>query len=232
MTDQRESELAANLLDVQARVAAACKAADRSVDDVTVIAVTKTWPADDVRRLAALGVRDIGENRDQEAAPKAAACADLDLRWHFVGQLQTNKCRSVATYADAVHSIDRPRLVAALDDAAQRIGRRLRCLIEVRLDERRGRAGAAPDDVGRLADLVASSPSLELAGVMGIAPLDQDPSPAFSRFAKIAEEVRAAHPAARWLSAGMSDDFEQAIAAGATHVRVGTALLGRRPPLR
>jgi pyridoxal phosphate enzyme (YggS family) len=232
VTDDRLSELAANLEDVRARVAAACKAAERDVDDVTVIAVTKTWPADDVRRLAALGVGDIGENRDQEAAPKARACADLGLRWHFVGQLQTNKCRSVAAYAHAVHSIDRPRLVTALDDAAQRRGERLRCLIEVRLEERPGRAGASLADVARLADLIAGSSGLELAGVMGIAPLDQDRSPAFGRLAQVAEEVRQAHPDARWLSAGMSDDLEQAIAAGATHVRVGTALLGRRPPLR
>ena len=135
MSDARTAELAANLTEVQARVDAACHAAGRDPGEVTLIVVTKTWPSDDVRRLAGLGVRDVGENRDQEAAPKAAATEGLDLRWHFIGQLQTNKAASVARYADLVHSVDRPSLVAALDKGAAKAGRRIGCLIEVDLTE-------------------------------------------------------------------------------------------------
>ncbi len=231
MSDDRLAELAANLGRVRARLAAACRAAGRDPEAVSLVAITKTWPADDVRRLAALGVRDVGENRDQEARPKAAACADLGLVWHFVGQLQTNKARSVAGYADVVHSVDRPRLVAALDRGAAEAGRALGVLLEVALDGEAGRGGATPAEVPALAALVAESAALRLLGVMGVAPLGADPTPAFARLAAVSAALRSEHPQAGWISAGMSGDLEAAIAAGATHVRVGTALLGRRAPL-
>jgi hypothetical protein len=231
VSDVRLAELGANLAGVRARLDAACAAAGRDPAGVSLVAVTKTWPAEDVRRLAALGIRDVGENRDQEARPKAAACAELGLVWHFVGQLQTNKARSVTGYADVVHSVDRPRLVAALDRGAEQAGRQVGVLLEVRLDGEQGRGGAAPDDVSALAGLVAGSSALRLLGVMGVAPLGADPAPAFARLAAAAAALRAEHPQATWVSAGMSGDLEAAIAAGATHVRVGTALLGRRPPL-
>ncbi|SEF51506.1 hypothetical protein SAMN04489712_101268 [Thermomonospora echinospora] len=225
----REDELAANLAGVRARVAAACAAAGRDPAEITLIAVTKTFPASDVRLLAGLGITDVGENRDQEAAPKAAECADLSLTWHFVGQLQTNKARAVAAYADVVHSVDRSRLVTALSAGALRAGRTLRCLVQVSLDERPGgRGGAAPGQVPELADLIAASEGLELGGVMAVAPLGADPAPAFARLAEVAAAVRAAHPAATAVSAGMSEDLEQAVACGATHLRIGTALLGGR----
>ncbi len=229
--DDRLAELAANLGRVRARLAAACQAAGRDPEEVSLVAITKTWPADDVRRLAALGVRDVGENRDQEARPKAAACADLGLVWHFVGQLQTNKARSVAGYADVVHSVDRPRLVAALDRGAAEAGRAVGVLLEVALDGEAGRGGATPAEVPALAALVAESAALRLLGVMGVAPLGADPAPAFARLAAVSAALRSEHPQAGWISAGMSGDLEAAIAAGATHVRVGTALLGRRAPL-
>jgi len=232
LDESRRAELAANLAAVRARIAQACHRAGRAPSEVTLLAVTKTFPATDVRLLAELGVKDIAENRDQEARVKVAACADLDLTWHFVGQLQTNKARSVAGYASAVHSVDRPGLVQALDRATRRTERELLCFVQVRLDDRPGRGGADPRDVPALADSIAAAPWLRLAGVMGIAPLDAEPGPAFVRLAEVAAAVRSAHPDARWLSAGMSDDLEVAIEHGATHVRVGRGLLGVRPLTR
>ncbi|MEW2356597.1 YggS family pyridoxal phosphate-dependent enzyme [Spirillospora sp. NPDC029432] len=225
---ERRDELAANLADVRARIAAACAAAGRDPAEVTLVAVTKTFPASDVRLLAGLGVTDVAENRDQEAAPKAAETADLPLTRHFVGQLQTNKTRSVAAYADVVESVDRPRLVTALSTAAVKAGRTLRCLVQVSLDEAEGRGGAAPADVPGLAAAIADAEGLEPGGVMAVAPLGADPAPAFERLAGIAASLRSEHPDAGAISAGMSGDLEVAIACGATHVRVGTALLGGR----
>jgi pyridoxal phosphate enzyme (YggS family) len=225
----RSEAVSANLAAVRGRIAVACAAAGRDVAEVTLIAVTKTFPASDVRLLAGLGVTDVAENRDQEAAPKAADCADLPLTWHFVGRLQTNKVRSVAAYADVVHSVDRARLVTALSTAAVRAGRTLCCLVQVSLEsgaEQRG--GLGPGEVPALADAVAAAEGLELGGVMAVAPLGADPAPAFTRLAETADAVQAAHPDAVIISAGMSGDLEQAIACGATHVRVGTALLGGR----
>ena len=195
----RGAELAGRLDVVRGRIAAACETVGRSPREVTLIAITKTFPASDIRLLNALGVHDVGENRDQEAARKAAQCSDLRpaLTWHFVGQLQTNKAASVVSYADVVHSVDRLRLVRALGTQARRAGRIVRGLV--------------------------------LGGVMAVAPLATSPSAAFSRLAEIAAMVRAAHHEAVMISAGMSGDLEEAIAADATHVRIGTALLGGRP---
>ncbi|MEV0904695.1 YggS family pyridoxal phosphate-dependent enzyme [Streptomyces hokutonensis] len=238
MTDRRD-ELAANLAKVEERIAAACAAAGRKRDEVTLIVVTKTYPASDVRTLAELGVRHVAENRDQDAAPKAAECADLSLSWHFVGQLQTNKVRSVVGYADVVQSVDRSRLVTALSKEAERSGRELGCLIQVALDAgvsgRGERGGVGPGGVGELADLVAVSPGLRLDGLMTVAPLTGEyagrQQEAFGRLMDLSTDLRRAHPAANMVSAGMSADLEQAVAAGATHVRVGTAVLGVRPRL-
>jgi pyridoxal phosphate enzyme (YggS family) len=227
----RREELAANLADVRQRISAACTAAGRDPAEVTLIAVTKTRPASDARLLSELGVSDVGENRDAEAAPKAAACADLPLTWHFIGQLQTNKCPSVAGYASFVHSVDRPRLIRALGNAARRAGRTLSCLIEVSLDGDPARGGAPAAEVPALAEALASEPDLLLAGVMAVAPLSMDPGKAFARLLDSAALVRAVRPAATMISAGMSGDLEAAIACGATHLRIGTALLGGRGPV-
>lgn len=224
----RKDDLAANLVAVRERVARACEAAGRSPDEVTLVAVTKTFPATDVRLLAELGVADVAENRDQEASAKAAECGDLDLTWHFVGQLQTNKVKSVVSYADVVHSVDRPRLVTALSRAAVGADRVLRCLIQVSLEEAEGRGGVRPGDVIELADALTAAEGLRLEGVMAVAPLGADPVPAFTRLAEISHSLRAEYPDAITVSAGMSGDLEQAIESGATHVRVGTALLGGR----
>ena len=227
----RQDELAGHLAAVESRLAAACAAAGRSREEVTVVAVGKTRPTADLRRLAALGLRDFAENRDQEARLKAAALAGLGLRWHFVGRLQTNKCRSVARYADLVHSVDRVALAAALGAGARRAGRRVAALVQVSLDADPTRGGVLIDDVPALAAAVAAEDSLRLDGVMGVAPLGADPRPAFERLAEAAAMVRRTHPGATVMSAGMSGDLEQAVAAGATHVRVGTALFGGRPPI-
>ncbi|MGW6691665.1 YggS family pyridoxal phosphate-dependent enzyme [Streptomyces sp. NPDC054961] len=238
MTD-RKAELAENLARVEGRIGAACAAAGRAREEVTLIVVTKTYPASDVRLLADLGVRHVAENRDQDAAPKAVACADLPLTWHFVGQLQTNKVRSVAGYAHIVQSVDRPKLVTALSAAAQGAGRELGCLVQIALDaesgERGARGGAAPEQLAELADLVAAAPGLRVDGLMTVAPLAGRfagrEQAAFEQLVELSSRLRADHPAATMVSAGMSADLEQAVAAGATHVRVGTAVLGARPRL-
>ncbi|MGW7273270.1 YggS family pyridoxal phosphate-dependent enzyme [Streptomyces sp. NPDC054864] len=238
MTD-RKSQLAANLAQVEERIAAACAAAGRKREEVTLIVVTKTYPASDVRILSELGVRHVAENRDQDAAPKAADCSDLPLAWHFVGQLQTNKVRSVVSYADVVQSVDRPKLVTALSAGAARAERELGCLIQVALDaEENGRGergGVGPGGIEELAGLVAGAPGLRLDGLMTVAPLTGPyagrQQAAFERLMEFSTLMRAAHPAANMVSAGMSADLEQAVAAGATHVRVGTAVLGVRPGL-
>jgi len=224
----RREELAVRLAAVRERISAACAAAGRKPQDVTLIAVTKTFPASDVRLLNGLGVTDFGENRDAEAAPKAAQCADLDLVWHFIGQLQTNKAASVARYATFVHSVDRLRLIHALGTAARHAGRVIECLIEVSLDGDPDRGGAPAGQVPGLARALMAETGLVLAGVMAIAPLGLPPADAFASLLDSAAAVRAVRPAATVISAGMSGDLEAAIAAGATHVRIGTALLGDR----
>jgi PLP dependent protein len=234
VTDARAEELAANLATLHGGLRAACEAADRDPTSVTLVAVTKTWPAEDVRRLASLGVTDVAENRDQEAADKVTLCRGLPLRWHFVGQVQTNKARSVASYADVVHAVDRERVAVALDRGAVAAGRRVRVLVQVNLADRAevGRGGVAPADVLALCASVTGTEALDLGGVMGVAPLGADAGSAFARLEAVAAAVRAAHPDATWVSAGMSEDFSAAIRHGATHVRIGSALLGNRPPLR
>lgn len=238
MTD-RKAQLAANLAQVEERITSACAAAGRKREEVTLIVVTKTYPASDVRILHELGVRHVAENRDQDAAPKATACADLSLTWHFVGQLQTNKVRSVTSYADVVQSVDRTKLVTALSAAAVRADRELGCLIQVALDaesgERGERGGVAPDGIEELAAAVDAAEGLRLDGLMTVAPLAGPfagrQRAAFDRLMEFATRLRARHPAANMVSAGMSADLEDAVAAGATHVRVGTAVLGVRPGL-
>ena len=218
------------LADVRGRIAKACEAAGRDVEDITLIAVTKTRPASDVRLLGELGLRDVGENRDAEAAPKAAQCADLNLTWHFIGQLQTNKCASVVRYASVVHSVDRLRLIRALGQAARRADRVVSSLIEVSLDGDPARGGAPAEQVPPLAEAVAAEPGLVLGGVMAIAPLGLAAAEAFARLLDSAAVVRAVRPSATVISAGMSGDLEAAVEAGATHLRIGTALLGDRGP--
>jgi pyridoxal phosphate enzyme (YggS family) len=231
----RRTELVANLASVRRRIADGCLAAGRSPREVSLIAVTKTFPASDVRLLAELGQRVVAENRDGEAAAKAAelAAAGVDVRWHFVGQLQRNKARSVVRYADMVQSVDRPALVTALAAAvtAHR-DRPLDVLIQVSLDDAPGRGGVSPRHLPALVDeVVGAAPQLRLRGLMAVAPLGGDPDVAFGRLAEHAAWLRERKPDASMLSAGMTGDLEVAIRHGATHVRVGGGLLGRRAKL-
>lgn len=230
----RADDLAANLLAVRRRIEAACAAADRDPDEVDLTVVTKNFPASDVRILADLGVRDVGENRHQEAAAKAAECADLPLRWHFVGGLQSNKAAAVATYADVVESVDRPKLVSGLQRGAHERGHVVDVLLQVSLDQpgAEHRAGAAPADLSALAAALEAAGSLRLCGLMAVAPLGEDPDVAFARLGEIREEFLADHPGAAILSAGMSNDLEAAIRSGATRVRVGSAVLGPRASVK
>lgn len=226
----RRQEIAANLSAVRDRIARACGDVGRDPDEVRLVVVTKFFPASDVRLLADLGVTDVAENRHQEAEAKAAECADLDLAWHFVGGLQSNKAAAVAAYADVVHSVDRPKVVAPLDRGAARRGVPLDVLLQVSLDPPGAdhRNGVDPGALESLAATVGSADSLRLRGLMAVAPLGEDPVAAFDRLADVRVRFLESHPGATWLSAGMSGDLEEAVRAGATHVRIGSAVLGSR----
>jgi pyridoxal phosphate enzyme (YggS family) len=235
------ARLEENLRTVRERIAAAARAAGRDPATVALLAVSKTWPADDVRTLAALGQRDFGENRVQELISKAAELAESTdaagppVRWHFIGQLQRNKAAAVARLGAVVHSVDRHSLADVLDRAGRERGHPVEVLLQVHLGGTAAgaapRGGAAPEEVPELADAVAAAAGLRLRGLMAVAPLGEDARPAFERLAAVAARVRADHPEAVELSAGMSGDMEAAISAGATIVRVGTALFGDRPLL-
>ncbi|GEP32914.1 YggS family pyridoxal phosphate enzyme [Nocardioides szechwanensis] len=227
----RRDEIAANLATVQGRIADACAGAGRDPAEVSLVVVTKFFAASDVRLLADLGVTDVGENRHQEAEAKAAECADLGLRWHFIGGLQSNKAAAVAHYADVVESLDRVKLVGPLDRGADARDHEVEVLLQVSLDPpgAEHRSGADPADLAALADAVVASDRLRLRGLMAVAPLGEDPAAAFARLVEVQGQLRTQHPDATWLSAGMSGDLEQAVTAGATHVRIGSAVLGTRP---
>jgi len=235
--DQRRAELVGTLAAVRSRIAAACEAAGRDPRSVTLVAVTKTYPAADVLTLARLGVHDIGESRDQEASGKvdeiAQAAPDVAgvLRWHFVGRLQSRKCRSVASYASAVHSLDRPELAAKLASGVERAGRDpLDVFVQLSLAADPDRGGVPVDRVAEVADAVAAHDHLRLRGIMAVPPMDADPDAAFATVAEVSRRLQRDHSEAGAISAGMSADLTEAIRHGSTHVRVGTALLGRRDP--
>lgn len=243
MTDRRR-ELAEGVAVVRDRVARACDAAGRSPQEVSLVAVTKFFPAEDAALLAEIGCTDLGESREQEASPKAARCAELLAgtapatvapRWHMLGRIQRNKARAVARWAHTAHSVDSVRLADALGRGVARAvdeGERsdpLRVFLQVSLDDDPARGGVAIADLGALADRVAGDAALRLAGLMAVAPLGSDPGTAFARLAETRQRLRADHPDADGLSAGMSEDLEQAIAHGSTCVRVGTAIMGPRP---
>jgi pyridoxal phosphate enzyme (YggS family) len=230
----RADDLGAALGAVRERIASAAAAAGRGPDDVRLVVVTKFFPASDVRLLADLGVTDVGENRHQEALEKAAECAELGLRWHFIGGLQSNKAGAVTAYADVVESVDRPKLVGPLDRGAGERGRLLSVLLQVSLDppgadHRSGVDLHDPAALATLASRVEEAEHLSLDGLMAVAPRDGDPAEAFARLAEVHAAFVAEHPGATTLSAGMSGDLEAAVAVGATHVRVGSAVLGSRP---
>jgi pyridoxal phosphate enzyme (YggS family) len=240
MAEQRRQQLARALAALRERIAAACAAAGRPPQDVRLVAVTKTVPAADVALLLDLGLTVFGENRVQEAGIKvdevAALRPDAAPRWHFVGGLQRNKVRAVLRWADRVDSVDSLRLAAALDaaavqalDAGDRSGP-LPVLVQYSVDGDPRRGGVPAAGLAELAaDIAAARPGLRLAGLMSVAPLGADPEAAFADIAAAASRLRAAHPEADTLSAGMSGDLEVAVRHGSDEVRVGTALVGERP---
>lgn len=232
-----EATLGERLAFVNEGVEQAARDAGRDVADITTIVVTKFHPAQLVQDLYDLGVRNVGENRHQEAEAKSAELASLDLTWHFIGQLQSNKARAVRKYAQVLHSIDRPSLVNALSNATTtpeglpeaNAVEVMDCFVQLNLTHDPGRGGVQPADVVELAELVAAQPSLNLLGVMAVAPLEEEPRVAFARVRAASERVRTVIPTAHYISAGMSHDYPAAIAEGATHLRIGSAITGNRP---
>jgi pyridoxal phosphate enzyme (YggS family) len=228
-----DADLAARLDEVDASIAGAARSAGRDPAAVTRIVITKFHPLSLIRDLVDLGVRDVGENRQQEISEKVAEFGRPEgLTWHFVGQVQTKKARAVREAASVVHSLDRARLADALDRAGADGAAPLDVLIQVNLTEDPDRGGVAPADIESLTEHVLSCGTLRLRGIMAVAPLDEEPAAAFARLADYAGRLRAVAPSADWISAGMSADFAEAIAAGATHLRIGSAITGPRPERR
>jgi len=225
---QEQSSLAARLSAIDERIVGAARDVGRDPAEISRIVVTKFHPASLVEELHALGVADVGENRQQELSAKQTELSALDIRWHFIGQGQTNKASAIRRSADAVHSVDRDRFADALHRVAADDDL-LDVLVQINLTDDTGRGGVAPSEAGALAEHVMTLPSLRLRGVMAVAPLDEEPASAFARLRSVADEIRAIEPAATWISAGMTGDFVEAIAAGATHLRIGSAITGPRP---
>ncbi len=229
----RLKDIQSNLEKINTRIAEACSRSKRNISEITLIAVTKTYPASDVDLLKQLGIENVGENKDQEASGKISQVKEK-FSWHFIGQLQSNKAKSVVTYADLIHSVDRLSLAKELQKSASAIAKKQKVLIQVDLDQSgpdASRGGVWPADLAGLAQFISQSENLELAGLMSVAPLGENPSEAFERLAQIRSDFLKNYPNALILSAGMSEDLEAAIEHGATHLRIGSALLGERPKI-
>ena len=219
----RKTEIAENLQEVKERVIQAARSVNRDPAEIHLIVVTKTFPITDIEFLLQFGVSDFGENRDQEAAPKAQSLA---ATWHFQGQIQSNKIKSISQWADVIHSISSAKEILKFAQSP----RKHQVFLQVSLDGEVGRGGADPSDLAQMAQLVNESNNLELYGLMAVAPLGQEPEKAFAHLAQINQEFREHFPNSKFLSAGMSGDFETAIQYGATHIRVGSSILGSRSP--
>jgi len=229
----RLSDIQGNLEVIQSRIKNACSAAGRDVSEITLIAVTKTYPASDVDLLKQLGIENVGENRDQEASSKKSEVKN-QFKWHFIGQLQSNKAKSVVNYADLIHSVDRWSLAKEIQKSAQGINKVQPVLIQVDLDQSGPdptRGGIWPAELDELVASINQASHLELKGLMSVAPLGEKPELAFARLKDIRVGFLKENPEAQILSAGMSDDLEAAILHGATHLRIGSALLGERPKI-
>ncbi|WP_394768892.1 YggS family pyridoxal phosphate-dependent enzyme [Lacisediminihabitans sp.] len=211
---------------VRRGIADAATEAGRSAAEISLIVVTKFHPPQLVRDLFALGVTDFGENRHQEAQAKAAELADLDLTWHFIGQLQSKKARQVRAYARVIHSLDRDSVVDALASADSTVD----CFVQLNLTDDPARGGVRHADLEALTERVLATSGLRLLGVMAVAPVGEEPRAAFARVRAASDRVRAIAPAARYISAGMSGDYREAVLEGATHLRIGSAITGNRPP--
>ena len=222
----RAMELTNNLAEVNQRINIAAKKASRSVDEITLITVTKTFPTSDIENLYQLGLRDFGENRDQEASKKVTNLPK-DIRWHFQGQIQSNKLKSITSWASCIHSVDQLRYAQLI---SQFIGdAKIPIFIQVSLDKTsKNRAGVEPDELIKMATQVSELPGISLQGLMAVAPLDMAAELAFANLAKIREVFLTSFPTAKSLSIGMSGDYETAIEYGATHIRIGSSILGNR----
>ena len=231
--NNRLSEIQGNLDRIQTRISKACSAVGRNISEITLIAVTKTYPASDVDLLKQLGIENVGENRDQEAASKKSEVKN-EFKWHFIGQLQSNKAKSVVNYAELIHSVDRWSLAKEIQKSAQGINKIQPVLIQVDLDQTGPdptRGGIWPAELSELASSISQASHLDLKGLMSVAPLGENPELAFARLNEIRVGFLKEHPQAQILSVGMSDDLEAAILHGATHLRIGSALLGERPKI-
>jgi len=222
----RKVELSRSLADVQGRILEATSRASRKSEEVTLVAVTKTYPASDVEILHQLGVTNFGENRSAEGLEKSVF---VSAHWHFQGQIQSNKISAISSWAQTVHSLDDLSHVAKFDRAVGEIpGKRLNIFIQISLDGDTSRAGVRGDDLLSLGQAISSTKNLDLVGLMVVPPVEAEPENAFSEVAELAERFRQEFPMAQSLSAGMSGDYEIAIAYGATHIRVGSQILGPR----
>lgn len=220
----RRDEIANALIEVRSRMSDALKISRREPDEVTLIGVTKTYPVSDVEILRELGVCDFAENRDQEGKRKSA---EVPGTWHFQGQIQGNKIPSIVQWAKVIHSLDDARHLGKLEKILPESSQ-FSVFIQVALDPQPGRGGVLPEDIASLAELVMKVSPLKLEGLMAVAPLGENPESAFSRLAQIHSDFRQQFPESPKLSAGMSGDFESAIVHGATHVRIGSSILGYR----
>ena len=209
---------------VRSAISEAARVAGRADSEITTIVVTKFHPPELVRELHSLGVRDFGENRHQEASAKAAEVADLDLVWHFVGQLQSKKARQARSYARVIHSLDRESVIDALADAESVVDG----FVQLNLTDDPSRGGVQPEDLQRIAERVIGTEGLRLLGVMAVAPIGEEPRRAFERVRQASDQLVAIQPEARFISTGMSGDFREAIQEGATHLRIGSAITGNR----
>ena len=226
------SELAQRYNQIAEQVASAAASSGKNTKDITLVVVTKNHPPQLVIELVALGARDFGENRDQEAEPKAKqvlTSSSETMRWHFIGQLQTNKVRSVLEYADLIHSLDRESLLVELQKRTADRPNPIGVFIQVNLTEDPARGGVRVTDLEAFATKVLGSKGLRLEGLMGVGGLDRDPAVEFERLAGLSSKLQTLAPEAKGLSMGMSSDFEVAIGYGATHLRIGTAITGKRP---
>jgi len=224
----RKAELSRSLADVRSRILDATAKASRTVEELTLVAVTKTYPTSDVEILYQLGVTDFGENRSAEGLEKSAL---VPAHWHFQGQIQSNKIAAISSWAHTVHSLDDLSHVPKFDRAVGEIPeKRLNIFIQISLDGDSTRAGVRGDDLLALGQAISSTKYLDLAGLMVVPPVQAEPEKAFSEVAELAQHFRQEFPSAQSLSAGMSGDYEIAIAHGATHIRVGSQILGPRAP--
>ncbi len=222
MAIDRRSEIAGNLETVREQISKAAQSAGRSVNEITLIAVTKTFPASDIEILKELGVSNFGENRDSDAVPKAAA---IPGTWHFQGQIQSNKLKSICSWANVIHSLDEIRHFEVIEKNA---AHPLDIFCQVSLDGAEGRGGVSEKKLYELAKEIEKSHTHRLQGLMAVAPPGIDPTVAFSKLSAIHKAFMADFPRANKLSAGMSGDFKEAIAYGATHIRIGSQILGSR----